>query len=587
MIYTSLKLPRWIANGIKPNHKGARVDKYIYGGDSETLKGHPMSFQFYSEDVACDDIFFVNPKTAMRQFFAWCDKRRRKCQHVIYVHHLEFDLPEFLWGAHEQLGGGEFEFTYERWRVSGVYGAPTFCRITDGHGTSIQLVDSLSWFRGSLAKAAELFCPGLPKLRRPRDLGEKQFKQSDAGFVAYAMRDSVVAYHMGKAIEAMHKEFDLQQCVSVADMAARIFRHHYLDYTIPQPSRDVILASLYAYHGGKNNTTVKAGWYPGVTGIDISSAYPKAMHDMPAFSRDDLYKRFRANARVKSVPEHGVYCITGRADACSWPVVFSHEFKPIAGKFAQTWIQGFEVNEGLRSGELHIESIKGHYYDAERDLQAPALRAFCAEFYERKERETDKVRRYMWKLILNSISGKFIQTRRSGRITLVDIDAGTVTSAAELTAGGMFHPFIAASITAHTRSRIHQLEHKYKALHTATDGIMTQSKSAKAIGHGLGAITVEAQGELLLIRNKLYILYSKKGKKTQPSYGFKGKHIAKFALHGFQGTVTDLERLVASGRRKYNVNKPNRLKESLKGGLTVNEFRKRVHTLKIGAIPVR
>lgn len=562
------------------------MDKYIYGADSETLKGHPMTFQFYSEDCECDDIFWVNPRTAMKQFFAWCDKRRRKCQHVLYVHHLEFDLPEFLWGAHDNLVDGEFQFTYGRWRVSGVYGSPTFCRITDGHGTSIQIVDSLSWFRGSLAKGAELFCPDLPKLRRVKDLGERQFKKSDKGFTAYAMRDAVVSYHMGKAIESMHKEFDLQQCVSVADMAARIFRHHYLDYTIPQPARDVALAALYAYHGGKNNITVPAGWYPNTVALDISSAYPHAMSLLPAFSRDDLYRRYRGTPRVKSVPEHGVYCITGRVTDCKWPVLFAHDFSPMRSDFKSTWIQGHEVNEALRSGELKISSIKGHYYDADRDGKAPALRNFCEEFYARKERERDKVRRYMQKLILNSISGKFIQTRRSGRITLVDIDAGTVVSAAELTAGGMFHPFIAADITAHTRARIHQLEHKYKALHTATDGIMTQDQRAKPEGKGLGALTVETRGALLLIRNKLYVFYGPKTKDTQKS-NFKGKHIAKFALHGFQGKVWDLERLVSSGRRKYTVNKPNRLKESIKRGLVVNEFRKREHTLKIGAIPVR
>lgn len=564
------------------------MDKFIYGGDTETLAGHPMTFQFYSEDVACNDIFFVNAKNAMKTFFAWCDKRRKKVQHVVYIHNLDFDLPELLWGAHEKLisSGGDFEFTYGRWRVSGVYGAPTFCRISDGHGTSIVLVDSFSYFKGSLAKAAELFCPDLPKLRRPNGLGEKQFKPNDKVFAAYAMRDAEVAYHMGRAIEAMHQEYDLQQCVSVADMAARIFRHHYLKYTIPQPSRDIIEASLHAYHGGKNNVTVPAGWYTNTVGLDISSAYPHAMHGLPAFSNDSLYRRFLSRGkRISSVPDYGVYCISGKASECDWPSMFTHEFKPMRGKFERVWIQGYEVNEALRTGELKIDSIRGHYYDADKDHQAPALRHFVEDFYRQKEIEKDKVKRAQKKLVLNSISGKFIQTRRSGKVTLVDIDAGTVTSAAELTAGGMFHPFIAAAITAHTRSRIHGLEHKYKALHTATDGIMTQAKNAKAVGSGLGALTVESRGDLLLIRNKLYIFYSKDGEIA--SRAFKGKRIAKYALHGFQGKVSDLERLVASGRRKYKVNKPNRLKESLKRGLTVNEFRERDYTLKVGPIPVR
>ena len=33
------------------------------------------------------------------------------------------------------------------------------------------------------------------------------------------MRDAVVAYHIGMALEKLHHEFDLSQTVSVADMA--------------------------------------------------------------------------------------------------------------------------------------------------------------------------------------------------------------------------------------------------------------------------------------------------------------------------------------------------------------------------------
>ena len=101
----------------------------------------------------------------------------------------------------------------------------------------------------------------------------------------------------------------------------------------------------------------------------------------------------------------------------------------------------------------------------------------------------------------------------------------------------------------------------------------------------LGALTTEAHGELLMVRNKLYILYAKDGE--TPSRAFKGKRIAKAALHGFQGSVHDLEKLIATGRRRYTVNRPNRLKESLKRGLQVNEFVKRDCTLKVGVLPVR
>jgi hypothetical protein len=578
------------------------MDKCIYGADSETLHGKPMTLQFYSEDAPCDQIYFVSERTAANTFIEWCARRKRKMQHVIYVHNLAFDLIEFLWGLHPKLasGAGDFEFKVGKARVSGVYGSPTFCRVQFAHGVSILLVDSFSYYRGSLAKGAELFCPELPKLRRPGGLGEKKFTRRDTHFCEYAMRDAVVTYHMGCAIEKLHREYDLMQCVSVADMAARIFRHRFLTYTIPQPERDVIEHALMSYHGGKNNTTAEAGWYENVAALDISSAYPHAMHEFPAFSNEALYRSFRMKrgTRQIGVPPHGVYCVSGGLADCKWPVIFSHSFKPLHGKIDRVWVQGHELNEALRSGELKPSRIVGHFYDAERDNQAPALRGFVDDFYAKKECEKDAVLRYMQKLILNSISGKFIQTRKRGSCAYTDIDSNTTTTAADLVAGGMFHPFIASDITAHTRARIHRLEHRYKALHTATDGIFTREPVVSKTGarnfdlcpgsKGLGALTIEAtKATLLLLRNKTYVLYGARTKKSTPSRVFKGKHILKNALHGFQGKVWDLERLAASGRRTYTVTRANRLKESLKRGLVPNDFVKRQFTLKIGALTVQ
>ena len=88
------------------------MDKIIYGGDTETLEGEPLSMQFYSEDIACNDMFFCNAGNAASKFFAWLEKRKKNCQHVIYVHNLSFDLVEFLWGHHAKLvtSTGEYDF---------------------------------------------------------------------------------------------------------------------------------------------------------------------------------------------------------------------------------------------------------------------------------------------------------------------------------------------------------------------------------------------------------------------------------------------------------------------------------------------
>lgn len=578
------------------------MDKIIYGGDTETCKGLPMTLQFYSEDIAHEKIYFVDRHSATRTFLRWCGERQRNCAHVVYVHFLQFDLVEFLFSAYEKLAGigGSFEFHVGTWRVSGCYGAPTYCVVSDGKGRTITIVDSYSFYRGSLDKAAQLFCPDLRKLRRPNGLGEKLFTARDQTFCEYAMRDAVIAYHIGKFIERMHREFDIRQAVSVADMAATIFRHKFLTYTIPQPSRDIVDASLLSYHGGKNNLTVERGWYEGVSSIDISSAFGKSMAELPAFSNVDLYKRvkFRRGKFPKMVNPWGVYCISGKLEPCKWPVIFSHSFKPLSGVIADIWVQGVELNEALASGELKLTEIRGHCYDADKDHQAPGLRHFVNTFYDLKEAAEDAALRYFYKTIPNSVYGKFIQTRKRGTHAYTDIDAEVTVNASDLVAGGMFHPFIASAITSIPRARIHRLEHHYQALHTATDGIFTQkrviiggrNRDLQPSRHTkLGDLTLEASnGTLLLFRNKCYVLYvDEAGKKTIPSKTFPGKHIRKEARHGFQGTVQDLERMAVSGERTYVVNRPRRLREAIKAGQVPNEFFKKKMRLKIGAIGVK
>lgn len=564
--------------------------KFLYGGDTETMDGAPISFQFYSEQAKREDMIWINdPRDASKALMKWCRSLVSHAQHVVYVHNLEFDMVSFMWNRKDELvstASGEFEFECEGWRVAGVYGAPTFTKLTDSaNHRSVFLVDSFSYYRASLAKAAEVFCPHLPKLARPEGLGQKRFAKTDSEFVDYAMRDAVVAYHIGVALEGLHQEFDLSQTVSVADMAARIFRHSYLEHTIPQPPRAVLECALNSYHGGKNNLAVEPGWYQNVSSLDISSAYPHAMAGFPSFYEEGLYKKYRATT-PKHVPDLGVYWVKGYAKGCNWPSMFAHNFTPIRDEDVPgVCVAGYELNEALRSGEFKPRQVVGWFYDSEKDRHDPPLRRFVNEFYARKEAEKDKPKRAMYKFILNSISGKFIQTRKQEKVTFVDVENMEVTDSSNLVAGGMFHPFIASLITAHTRARIHQLEHTYKALHTATDGIFTQQPIRMKPQTGLGALVNEAQGDLLLLRNKLYILYGDNPKDPASSV-YPGKHIIKAALHGFAGSVADLEGLVATGQRSYEATRVNKLRSSLKRGATPNEFRQQAFKLNVGALPV-
>lgn len=606
MIYTSLALPPWLRGGIRPLLKGAEDCKYIYGADTETFKGKPITFQFFSEMAGCHEIVWIDdPSRATSVFLKWCRSLRSKVHHVVYGHNLVFDLVSFLWDRVRDLvetSSGEFDFEHDGWRFTGVYGAPTFMHVRDlNRNWHITVVDSFSYYRASLDAASKVFCPHLRKLEKPfgpngEVIGEYHFRRGDRCFEDYAMRDAEIAYHIGLALEVLHDEFDLPQTVSVANMAAKVFQHHYLEKPIPHPRREIMEIGLSSYHGGKNNITGPRGWYPRVSSIDISSAYPHAMASFPSFYQAELYKPYRAK-QPRSVPDLGVYRVWGYVRPDAWPVLFKHDFTPVGRggrgeRLDGVCVSGFELNEAIDSGEFHPTSVDGWVYDADHDKHDPPMRRYVQEFYARKEAETDPGKRAMDKFLLNSISGKYIQTRKRNKMPHYDLNAAKLSGTSDLIAGGMFHPFIASLITGHTRARIHRLEHRFEALHTATDGIFTeQDLTGVDLGPpGLGALVHEAEGELLLFRNKLYILYGDGpytgAKGTAPSVIKPDKHIKKAAMHGYAGKLDELERMAVSGVREYEVRKPNRLRSSLARGDTPNDFQSRRMRLDVGDLPV-
>jgi hypothetical protein len=564
----------------------------VIGFDTETCEGPPITVQFYSEHLpAIDACLFVNERNVLDKSLRHLARHCTSGEYVIYGHNLKFDLLSMFYTVHSKLvmKRGEFELTHRDWNIYGVYGQPTFCMM-ERPGVKISFVDTYSWFTTSLAKVARLICPDLPKLAHPKGLGTKHFTKDDDHFIAYAMRDAEVAFYAGLQIDAMHKEFDLRQSVTVADMASKIFQQHYITDSAPIWNTGPAFAEglMYSYHGGKNNVVPGAtpAWHSPVDAWDLSSAYPHAMTQLPAFSQSKLFRHaVMFDKRARSFPEHGVYCVTGFAEPCDWPCIFDKDFKPIRGPFEKAWVTGYELNDARRQGEIKIQRVWGHYYDTDKDpVTDTAFARYVNDFYALKQSATDPVYRFMYKVLLNSLYGKFIQSRER------EADDGSI----QWKHGPLHHPFAASLITGHTRGVMHRLEHETQALHTATDGVFCGARNSPKDGvfpwapqTGLGAIESEGKNmELCMLRNKLYLLYSNNPEDGWHSFVRPGKYVAKYAAHGFQGGPKNLETLAMTGERSYEIETPNTLKMALKQNKVPNKFELRERSLNIAPISV-
>jgi hypothetical protein len=579
-VYGSHLVPERVSMKHTKRHPRKPSDFEVIGVDSETLQGPPITIQFYSEHSArkINGCVFIGKRPAVSVFLGQLGKLKPG-RYRMYGHNLEFDMLSFLWEVRAKIRDGNIDLRIGDWEIKGRYSKPIFCVFTDGK-RYIEIVDSFLWFMSSLEKVADRVCPHLPKLQRPAGLGDTLYKPTDKIFVPYAIRDAEIAFFAGLAIEEYHKRLGVPSQISLASMGAAVFRTKYMQADIYQPPLyEWMVGAAASYHGGINRVRPGAElcWHHGVTSVDLSSAYPDAWQYLPDFSDPNGYKSYRAKRVGKGVPVCGVYQISGSADACDWPALCDHNFKPLNGKFRDTWVTGWELNEALRTNEIQIDKIKGYHYESKSDYSP--FREYARFFYEQKSSEKDPVISYMHKITLNAPTGKLIQT--SPDFTLVDGQLVKIRRA-----GGLYHPFAASLTTGHTRAKIHALEHKYGALHTATDGIFAPGFIKGDKRKELGAVIAEGYGDLALLRNKLYIFYTEEiDGKTYPSQVFGDRHILKCARHGYQGTVVDLERmLITPNVREYKINKPVKLKTSLKKGSenVANKFVTTVRRLNIG-----
>lgn len=502
---------------------------------------------------------------------------------ILYAHNLTFDLVSFFYDKRDILVGrldSRFDFQVDNWVISGVYGGPNYVEFTDkANRRSAMLLDSSSWFMTSLANAAREVCPEIPKLETPEDL--TQDIQTDADLeriLPYAMRDAEIACRLGEVVDDWHRTSDLPQTRTAAGMSADLFRRRYLDHPIyPQPRG--WQQAVLAYHGGKNYYAGRGpAWYHDCAGVDIKSAYPYAMTQLPAFTNPKAYRPQQLfKPGCTQFPPWGTYLVDGFAERDGPPAIFDHAFKPIRGPFENIWVNGIELNNALRHRRIRLSgSVVGYYYDQDKEpATTTAFQRFVADQYAKKEDPTTSpTMRKFHKLAMNGLYGKTIQTNAN---SVVDNHG---EERIEWKAGGMFHPLIAGCITAITRGICLDVEMYADAIHTSTDGLIVPARHAGPYPFvpqsGIGSIEVEfGQASVAILRNKAYMAFADSNanpRKPQSRY-FPGKSIVKYATHGMTGcTMEKFERLVATGERFYRATRPNKLRDSINRGLLPNQF---------------
>jgi hypothetical protein len=546
-VYDATRIEKPSYFRISPLRRGRGPRRaHVIGFDSESENGKPFLFQFSrTGDENAVDLIPINGRNPLDVFmtYVYLHCTRKDTEYLIVGWNLAYEFTQLFATLPSELNTmGEYAVLYRledaggkelaRYRVQ-VFNDKRFSVVIENLATKrrVRFIDGMAFFVTSLDKAGAMLGLG-----RKVQIESKRFTLADLDnelFLAYARQDAYLTRRIGEYIVALHERFDVATCITAPSFAARVFRRHFLTREIPLPEPALEQAGLNSYHGGKNGYYLNGPKHlTNVYAYDITSAYPEAMRQLPNLEEGtweyvDHYTGYR----------HALWCVTARVKRCKWRAFMHHDAKWCEGYIENVWLTSYELDAAIRLNEVDL--ITAHGWQFVGEPGGPLIK-YVDTFFDEK-RTSEGAKREAAKLFLNSLYGKFFQKVPLGIVGYYDLSQTLdgepqfvltdPTQAFDWQAGGLYHPPIASLITGFVRAKIHELEHRYGAIMTSTDGFFAiRAPNDSDIGKDLGKLTVE-RGDLSIWRERLY------------DFKPHGNGKSKYALHGFRGNIDALRKI--------------------------------------------
>ena len=580
-------IPKYLREGINTLSRGYPKKVNLLVFDVETENGKPYFLIFH--DGLKPKYYKVTEENILDRFMEYLNEKCVKNQcNVLFAHNLQFDL-------FAVLNQKEKEIAKYRNPPPVVHPLGTFTKLVHtktqfaqlklNNSAHVKIVDSFSFVKGSLKNISIKLGFKNKKRNRPQFVNEGRAPKNRKEWqklYRYCNSEIKATYELAEFILKMHQNYDCGLCVSSSQLASRVFRKHFLKTSIHQVPPYLHQLALETIHGGRAEVFVKTPVViPNVKMYDFNSFYPWAMANLPPITR----------GKWQNVSEfvdeyEGIYRITGYVKKCSHPIILKNSFNfeyANDERIVDTPITSYELREALRSKEFESEKMSGWVWVPDENATNP-FKEYVTHFYDKKNSaDKDDPLFTVFKLLLNCLYGKTYQTVRltdyqeEPNIVWNQQRRKAVRNEVVFRAGGIYLPHVGSWITAMTRAKLHQDMHKYNAIDCATDSF----KTAKTVPEGkrLGELKLESEGLLLLIKPKLYVMFSKHIQKEVEKVGTlrkylkynldfltAGEDIVKFALHGFWGDVKQLLKLYVEKGNEYIVDHMVKVKEALRQG---------------------
>lgn len=592
-----VQLPKYLWEGVKPlkNHFPKNVNLIVF--DTETEDGIPYLLTFY--DGVKPTYKRVAQKTVLDEFLNYLSHRCPKCKpNLLFAHNLQFDLTAVLC-QHE---GKLFQFlnppklkhplgTFEKIYSQKVW----FARLKLKNRAIVKIIDTASFLRGSLYGLSRKLNLKHRKETRPEFVTQGEAPKNPKEWkrlIDYCRREILTTYDLAQYILDMHRHYDTAISISASQLSSKVFKTHFLKTKILQVLSWVRWLAEQSIHGGRASTFVDGvAVISDVNYYDYNSFYPWAMANLPPLTNG---KWAKVNDFVDEY--EGFYQIDGYVHKCRYPIILknSGNFEYAHDEYVKRApIVSYELREALKHDEIDIAKIKGFIWVPSKNAENP-FKNYVKEFYGLKQGAPENDPRYqVYKLLLNSLYGKTFQAIRQTdyeeepELVWDERLGRCVRNRILYRAGGIYLPHAGSWTTSMCRAKLHEDLHRYEAIDCATDSFKTKRNDI-VTGTGLGELKPAHQGLLLLIRPKLYVMFSEEiQKEVMGEFGGdlrgwlkknlplieehlktnpqdKWRFFPKYALHGFWGSVTELLRLYRDKSNEYLAKHMTKIKEAIR-----------------------
>jgi len=463
------------------------------GLDTETFDGYVKLITDNTgrykmvEDI--DDIIYFLTHSHFRSKFNWFFNIRFDFESI--VKYLEIEELQELYA------NGELH--YHHWDIH--YIAGKYFSIIDGANHSYRFYDLNNFLSTSLNNASNKYLKEgkltdiVDSSRLNTDI--EYWKENEENIIKYCIQDSALTQRLAVWFFNLLEnslQFLPNAPYSKGSFAQEYFLHKCYIPTINGIDREVLRYAYNSYSGGRFEI-LKRGKFDHVYTYDIKSAYPSVMANLIDVNNGKWYytTEYQDNAY------YGYYhCKVEFYHSLISPFMVKEGSLNIYpnGKYEQ-WLTQKEIEFILSHfNNVEIEVIDGWYF-IENSVNYP-LKEEIEKLYEWKNTEKDDDIKYVVKIVLNSLYGKFIQT----------VGGNT---------GRVFNPIWATEITANTRLQLLELalQNINSVIGMSTDSVHSEIPLTYNDTGKLGAWDLDFEGEGIFVMSDVYALWNEKKTKNR------------------------------------------------------------------------